>query len=289
MEHNRVGKTLLLGAITGYSIADIQPYLNSLDDSGFDGYRGMIVVNGDESLLHALHHEYNFSVMNYKPQNDLPFNICVLRFYLYWKFLREMQNTDIDYVVATDVRDVVFQRNIDEYLNFQDYHNPDLILSGEGLQYEDEPWGKANMFRSFGPDVYDMMKDKLIINAGVMAGNLMTMEPLFLDIWNYCRGLPAFIDGGGGPDQAAYNILLQTAYSTYNTLYTDGDDWFACQTGTTFDPSKMSVFENKLFCAKPCFNNDEFLMENAEGQPFCIVHQWDRNPELKKYFGEIYG
>ena len=53
------------------------------------------------------------------------------------------------YVITTDVRDVVFQKNpinwLDLYLG-----NKTVAVASECLRYKDEPWGDNNIKETFG-------------------------------------------------------------------------------------------------------------------------------------------
>ena len=64
--------------------------------------------------------------------------------------------------------------------------------------------------------VHEANKDNLIYNAGTISGKFDTMIDLFLNIYMVCQGTNPYIEGGGGPDQAALNVLLSSCnFLTY--------------------------------------------------------------------------
>jgi len=62
--------------------------------------------------------------------------------------------------------------------------------------------------------------------------------------------------------------------------YTKSEDGWACQLGTTADPSKLEQFRPFLLEPSPKMEGDKVL--TSEGIEYTIVHQYDRVPEWKK-------
>ena len=60
-----------------------------------------------------------------------------------------------------------------------------------------------------------------------------------------------------------------------------------CQLGTTVDPSKIDVFKPLLLESSPTLVDKQ--VTTSTGEPYHIVHQYDRVPEWKKIVEEIYG
>jgi hypothetical protein len=76
-------------------------------------------------------------------------------------------------------------------------------------------------------------------------------------------------------------------------MFADQSDAWACQAGTTADPSKIESFRPHLLEAEPIFENGLVLtgQDNynyKKGTPFVIVHQYDRVPEWKKHVMETF-
>ena len=108
-----------------------------------------------------------------------------------------------------------------------------LLVGSENMLYKDEPWGRNNMLQSFGEYFFDRLKDERIICAGVIAGTLEDVRDLCLTLWLVCRGMNQHVPGGGGPDQATLNILLDTVVHKYTTFFTDPLNGWVVHAGTT--------------------------------------------------------
>lgn len=287
-------KDVVIGAITNYSFDKIKYWVNSLDRSGFDGVKAMICYNIDYDVAEELsrrnytvfalgNNEYTRRLEYNKPN----FNICLERFIHLWYFLKEMQKTDVyRYVVSTDVRDVIFQTNPSEWLE-KNIGNKKINVACESIKYEDEGWGKNNLNLSFGPLIYDQMKSNPIYNAGTISGEINALSDLFLNIFLSCGAAPVNVPGGGGPDQAALNVLLNLESYKSITNFAMSDDGYAAQLGTTKDPRKIETFRPYLLEPEPIMVDD--MVCTSTGKPFSIVHQYDRVPEWKTILEKKYG
>jgi hypothetical protein len=76
-------------------------------------------------------------------------------------------------------------------------------------------------------------------------------------------------------------------------MFADQSDAWACQAGTTVDPSKIESFRPHLLDAEPIFENGLVVTGRdsynyKKGTPFVIVHQYDRVPEWKKHVMETF-
>jgi hypothetical protein len=274
-------KDLIIGCFTDYDWDKIKYWVNSIDQSGFTGDKSMIVYNSSYETAKELV-DRNFSIYAFgkdDTKNRLvfpgQFSIVVQRFYDIWQYLTSLQETrSYRYVITTDVKDVIFQSNPSTWLegNLQDKK---LLVSAESLRYQNEDWGLNNMHRSF-PMMLDFMRTKPIYNCGVLAGEMSTIRDLALNLFLTCNGLPGQIPGGGGPDQAALNILLQTDIWKNITKFANSEDGWACQAGTTVDPSKILGFRPHLLEAEPKWDGE--FATTSKGQRHVVLHQWDRIP-----------
>jgi hypothetical protein len=83
-----------------------------------------------------------------------------------------------------------------------------------------------------------------------------------------------------------YNVLIQTQPFKQVTMFAPQSLGWACQAGVCVDPSKIEGFRPFLLETEPVFNNG--VVQTADGKTFCIVHQYDRVPEWKKFVQEKY-
>jgi len=293
---------LIFGSITNYTWDQIEPWAVSIDRSGFTGLKAAVVYNMDFDTADELL-KRNFTLFTFEKDDanrrfvhTPPFSIVTYRFLHMWYFLNQIPKDQFDtlrYIIATDVKDVVFQTNPSKWLeeNLGEDGPAKINVGSEGLKYKDEPWGYNNMLQSFGPVVQQAMKDKPIVNAGTIAGHAEYMRDLFHNIW-----LLSVNNEIHNPDQAALNVLLSMAPWSDITLVNNHDDGWCCQAGTVADPSKIGGFAPNLleFNSEPVLWPDELIypmlqyddekgdtvLEQAK-EPFCLVHQYDRVPAWK--------
>lgn len=277
-------KDVVVGCITNYNFDKIKYWVNSLDRSGFTGDKVMVCYNIGYNVVAELQAR-NYKVLGFKniPEEkrlarDGNFNICLERFYDIWNLFKTLDMQNYRYMIATDVKDVVFQSNPSDWLE-RNIGDKKINVACESLRYKDEAWGNNNMMRSFGPAIYEGMKEKLIFNAGTLAGDCKTLLEFFLNIYMFCGRAPEYVDGGGGPDQAALNVLLQMEPYKAITNFAMSEDGWAAQLGTTVDPNKINSFRPHLVEPSPILKDG--LVCTSVGKPFPLVHQYDRVPEWK--------
>jgi hypothetical protein len=127
--------------------------------------------------------------------------------------------------------------------------------------------------------VQEDMLDRGIFNAGVIAGKHDYIKDLALSITRMCIGSPLYVPGGGGPDQAAYNVILSMEPWWDNLLVTGHYEGWACQCGTTVDPNKIDSFRPHLLDGEPVWDGEYAL--TPYGKKYAIVHQYNRVPAWK--------
>lgn len=277
-------KDLVIGAITGYNFDAIAPWVNSLERSGYDGDKAMLCYNINFDVCNELT-KRGFKVFGFE-QNEEDrrleytkpgFNVVVERF-LHMAFVLRELDTKYRYIVSTDVKDVIFQRNPSEWLENNIGDNK-VVAASESIGYDQEDWGNFNLFRSFGTQVYQTFRNKIVSNAGVMAGEFEPMLDLYMQIKLLCDAAPAhYIEGGGGPDQAAYNVLINSYPWKEHTLFAKSEDGWAAQLGTT-GPQIQDRYGK--FVTEPLPTLKDGIVCTSTGEPYYVVHQYDRVPQWK--------
>lgn len=301
-----MAKDLIIGVVDNYDWDKIKYWANSIEQSGFDGYKALIVYNMNKETAEILTQKQFMliGVSAYDDQKGFVFegnsNIMVDRFLHIHNFLNMLKEPEmVERVIITDVRDVVFQKNPTEWLN--DFFLPsfDILVGSENLTYANEPWGKNNITKAFGEYFYERKKDDAIYCAGVIAGGLMSMEDFCLNVWLVCRGLNPYVEGGGGPDQAAMNILLGMEIYSYSTFFSDPTLGWVVHAGTSMPAIKAgSGGIGQAYLANPTIelpfiNTIDYDVDGdrirANGVELTVVHQWDRVPEWKSVVEAKYG
>jgi hypothetical protein len=281
-------KDLIIGAYTNYNWDQIKFWANSIDKCGFTGDKAVLVYNSDITTVDKLK-SLRFKVISFN-QDPISKNyyfpgtnliIVVERFYHLWNFF-DIHTSDLDYryVITTDMKDVVFQTNPSIWLE-NNIGDKDIVASCESVRYKDEPWGNDNLQGSY-PMAYEKLKENPIWNCGVQAGKSNVIKDLWFQIWLTCKAGQRY-----NPDQAAYNLLLNSYPWKKITKFSMGEDAWACQAGTQVDPAKLPIFGNKLLEPMPIW--EDGMSKTTDHVPHAILHQWDRIPNWKTEVEKKYG
>jgi hypothetical protein len=294
-------KDLIIGGCSGYEWKDVKNWVNSIRRSGFKGDVALVGTNISKTFQDKLTEEgiivKAYGVKNengdiVSPQTEAPH---VQRFFFLWEFL-ESSKDYYRYVVTTDTRDVVFQKDPIGWLEENLYLNS-LIASSEGMSYINEPWGYKNIGDTFGPYFQSKMRNSTIYNVGTIAGNFRSVKSLLLMIYQMSLNRPVKV-----VDQAVYNMILMDSAYLDCTNFTTNEDGWAIQLGTTL-PAVQSgsgdlgqlhqhasfAYEYGYKDSSPSINYDTGLIYNTNGTLFNIVHQYDRIPKLKEVIDLKYG
>lgn len=276
-------KDLLIGGCTHYNINQLKPWVLSAVEHMPDAHKVMVVgVATDETKQWLT--EQGFEIV---PMAEANIPVHVLRFVSIYEYLRNNYNK-YRYVITTDVKDVIFQYNA---FNWLDSHlgSSKLVAGSEGMLYKDEPWGNENLIQAYGPYIHEMYKDRKIYNVGTIGGDSEYVKDMVFNIFTNATNRPIAIC-----DQAVYNVLIQTQPFFDSIFFADQCDGWACQAGTTVDPSKIEQFRPHLTESEPIWEDgvvktgqDSYRL--SKGTPFAIVHQYDRVPAWKKVIEEKYG
>ena len=148
------------------------------------------------------------------------------------------------------------------------------MFASESILYKDEPWGNQNLLETFGPFFHSLFKENEIFNVGVLAGRGESMRDLAAMIFAMSVNRPIAI-----VDQSTFNFMISQEPYLSTSVYCRSEDAWACQLGTTADPSKLEQFKPHLLEPSPRFIDGK--VTNSKGKDFTIVHQYDRVPEWR--------
>lgn len=285
---------VVVGCIAGLCFEQIAAWVGSLDACGFRGRRVVIHYRVDPQTIAELdrrgYETYDASCLHgagnrlLKEENSRAGEISVNRFYYIWYFLSQVPVApDARYLMAIDVRDVVFQRNPSLWME-QNLGQKRLLVGCESLRFEDEPWGAQTMQECYGPHIWNAYRRNLIYNAGTMAGEFRTMIDLCLQVYLLSPGDRVLYS-----DQQALNLLLGSAVYRDITCFASSEDGWACQAGTIADPNLLQQVRHHLTCPAPWFDGE--FVRTAAGEIFTLVHQYERVPEwnmpLRKKYSAV--
>ena len=268
-------KDLIIGVFSNYGYDEVKPWVKSSKECGFTGDVVLIGIDISDETAKAIKQD-GVIVVRAKKNSDRM--IHMERFFHIYNYLKEHQG-EYQWVVSTDVRDVIFQDNPSDYFNFLP---KSIVSSGEAIQIKHEHWNKNNIIKNFSEYFYDEVKDYVVQCVGVLAGQASYMQDLVFTIFQMSLNRPDWV-----ADQAAYNVIIHRRPWKEITQFTRlMDGWTINAHVTNYEPDK-NRFEPFLLEPRPTIKDG--LVVNQHGDPFYIVHQYDRVYEWKKIVEEKYG
>ena len=124
-------KDLIVGCATNYDWSKLKYWVNSINRSGFEGDKCLILMNCDKDTVEKISNAgFSIIAFNQDANGNLTYNsnmmVHVERFFHIYQLLK---NNLYRYVITTDVKDVVFQQNPSVWLENKFTDSDDLIFS----------------------------------------------------------------------------------------------------------------------------------------------------------------
>ena len=126
---------------------------------------------------------------------------------------------------------------------------------------------------------WQWLQNKISYCAGTMVGKKEALRDLFIEIywWSKTTANPEQLS-----DQAAYNVLINLHHFKNIVQFVNQEEGFATQLGTVL----IKANSIKLIEPTPVFKDGKFYTQSNE--EFCIVHQYDRNIQIKNIIKDLY-
>jgi hypothetical protein len=261
-------KYTIVGCITKYGIEQIKPFVESIEQSGFNGDKLMLVYEITQDTIDYLKSK-GWILIQSEPQQ----HIILQRFRDMYQVLHQYET---DVVIWVDVKDIIFQKDPTEWLN--KWMRRDILAFSESLKFGDEAWARLNAGTSF-PMEWDWLQDKEIHCAGTIVGKRDAIRDLFIDIyrWSLTTSNPEQL-----ADQAAYNILINLHQFKDKVQFVKQQEGFAAQLHLKLKKGDTLPYTEIL----PTIDGIE--VKNEKGELYTLVHQYDRNEELKQLIENKY-
>lgn len=250
-------KDLIISATTKYGKPQLWNYVESIDRCGFEGDKIMVVYEIDQPTIDYLKLKgwelYQFSLQGHIHMKRLIDMYSVL----------ETLGTEYRYVITTDVRDVVFQKNPSEYL--ENNLKSGILVSSENVLYIDEAWGMKNIREGFGELPLGRYQTERSCNVGVLAGEYKYIKDLlFLNYLLSQSGNTQHFT-----DQSSFNFLIHSNLVKGNVQIEGFETNWAFQMGT---------INHKHLIGRCNLNVDEYY----------IIHQYDRWDNINELINKRY-
>ena len=262
---------IILGCITKYKPEDIKPFVESIEETGYKGKKIMMVYEVPQETI-----DYLKSKGWDLYQNELQQHIILQRFRDIYKLLEQFPNEE---VIWCDVKDVIFQKDPSDWIEL---NMDDPILSfSECITMKDDPWACVNSGTSF-PMEWEWLQNKVSYCAGTIVGESGYLRDLFINIyrWSMTSSNPDQLS-----DQAAYNVLINLNPIADSVQKVNQEEGFVTQLGTVL--VKKDEFKDVLLEPTPIVD-ENYIVKNQKGEPFCLVHQYDRIPQFKQFIYKKY-
>lgn len=275
-------KDLIIGAFNNYTDYDVlKPWVQSIKDTGFTGDTVLFAIGTTPELVKKLTEEGVLVIPI--PKND-SMMIHMQRFIHIYNFLKQNEGV-YRYVVSTDVRDVIFQKNPFDYLErrVDAMYETGIVASSEAIKIKDEEWNRENIRKNFGDYFYNEVCENEVCNVGVLAGRSELIKELCFYLYQFSLNRADWVC-----DQAAYNMLLGTKLWGSKAYVSRLKDAWAVNAHVTNKPDLVEKLKPYLLEGTPTMSENGQIV-NSEGNPFYIVHQYDRVPEWMEYFSKKYG
>ncbi len=261
-------KYTIIGCITKYGVEQIRPFVESIEQSGFTGDKLMLVYEITQDTIDYLKNK-GWLLIQSEPQQ----HIILQRFRDMYQVLHQYET---DVVIWVDVKDIIFQKDPTEWLN--KWMRRDILAFSESLKFGDEAWARLNAGTSF-PMEWEWLQNEEIHCAGTIVGKRDAIRDLFINIyrWSLTTSNPEQL-----ADQAAYNILIHLHQFKDKIQFVKQQEGFAAQLHLKLKKGDTLPYTEIL----P--NIDGIEVKNEKGELYTLVHQYDRNEELKKLIENKY-
>jgi hypothetical protein len=280
-------KTAIIAAAGGYKPEDVKPWTESLIKSGFDGKVFVVVYDNNIELMDYFK-SHNFYVLQTYNRGD--FNVATQRFEDYMHLMKNDITNDIDLFLHTDIRDVVFQSNPDTWLR-ANIEDAQIVATAEGCLYKYEDWNGDGMQRQFGKEIYDKVADKETLCSGIIGGTREGLMSLFTSMLEIAWSSD---EPWGFIDQHFFNLAIRFIYENVTKIVPADSPW-VLNCGTmiaipmnspewssgprtpynSYERLRKGAFIENMLAELP-YMDSENLVCTPKGEPYAIVHQYDR-------------
>lgn len=246
---------------SGYDYKVFDRFIGSLNDTGFSGNIYIIINEHDKPTIKLLKQKYK----NIYPLNDgiqKKTHINCHRFFCIDLLLKNLK-LDCEYLLICDSRDVLFQKNIEDYPYDK---NVDIYGFLEGITIEKEQVFNARWIKHIefllGKPIYENICKNKIICCGTTIGKKE-------NIINYVKTMCNLIKQYNivtNLDQGLHNYMLYCNILNCNVKLLSNEDNLVNTVGN--DTHKI---------------NKDNLIVNMNDEISWVVHQYDRfSTELKE-------
>jgi hypothetical protein len=262
---------------SGYNYEIYNRFTGSLFDTGYSGILIFFIQKSDINKILKLQENYLGKNIQYQICEP-KFHVQSYRYVLYNDYLKN-NNIEYDYVLICDSRDVLFQKNIE---NFDYDKNIDLYFFREDLIIKNCPDWNSMWLQEIDKflkreKVYESLKDKYVICSGTTLGTLKGIKIYLNTFVRYLNLFPEMHILKMRPSDQGLHIYLYyfNKFKNINIALMTNENNLINTIGTCYRNFVKEIKNN--------------LIINSNDDIAYVVHQYDRMPiELKKMFSGKY-
>jgi len=270
--------SLVIGFFQNYNFDKLKPWINSLNSCGFKGDKVLIGSDISDDLVNKINNSgvkcFRVTNLHRKPN--------IQRFKHIENFLNYF-GSNYEYVITTDVADVIFQKNPEEWIK-NNIKDKKIIASEESIKFKHEWWNTMAFENTYNKEIYKKIEEEEILNSGIIAGETQEVLKLSKEIYDTTVDLDKKFDI---PDQPALNLIIREKFNNI-TLFADLDIEWATNLCVTHSPFEAHKCKPHLL-NNPPYMDEDGIIKNSMGKPVYIVHQYNRNDILNKRILKKYG
>ena len=240
---------MIFAAACNYGFDTVKPFLKSLYATGYDDKVVMAVIPLRNRIPEFFEgHHIEFIPL---PSTSLPVHSA--RLIAFQQYLKN--NPTDEQVIHTDVRDVIFQTNPATHLPSTGLH---VYCEHEGMTIGKCPYNSKWIREGYGEEVLAELEALPIICSGFTVGNGASMQVYFDTLIQEVSEHASVQGYEQGPHNGMVRrgVVQVTVHDNKGEVFTVG------------------------YVPKGSIRFEDGLVRNDFGVP-CIVHQYDRHPNLK--------
>ncbi|WP_395744624.1 hypothetical protein [Prosthecobacter sp.] len=252
-------ETVVIGAINHHEWPVVAPWIKSLRKTSFTGRVILVTYEDVAEDVKARMRHHGVEIIEAR----MEISVNRGRFKDFAAILASFSPETC--VVATDVRDVVFQENPSVLASLLDVSkNKELVVSSEGWRYHDSEWNLATLRKVF-PDHEARMLYEEVYCSGVIVGTAGALKQLSERIWDISKTAPSF-----NGDQVAMNIALREPEFFGQTRFLTVQDGRIFHARATWLRHKMG----QSTLGEPTFSMLRGIALKVDEKPVSILHQY---------------
>ncbi len=259
---------VVLACVQNQGWPELKTFAHSLVRAGFQGAKVLLTSGLPEDARKKLL-ELGFTIYQNEPRS---------RFVVQGRFgpaVEYLQTHRHRYAVWVDTRDLVFQTNPSLWLQSRLAPHK-LVAASECWKIKDEPYNDKWSLATVGAAEHAWLREQDVCCGGTLAGEAAAVQTAL-------EGVLRTVQSPTANDQAALNHLLRTEFKDITKFPRMRDGWTAtCSAFRTQGFNGYASRPEVLTDEQPIFWKEGCVTTpGGVSAPFCVVHQYDRDPGFK--------